>query len=416
MDLSAEIAKLAEGTEAHLVSDTSFGVMHDRIKVPTPIPQLNCILGGGIPMGIIIEAFGDPASGKSSTWYQTMGNFQKTYPEGLSIIVDTEASVDSQRMPFMGIDSSKVLRIPATSVESGFDQVFKILDKKLKNPETAKLPVFIIWDTISVGATEKQLEDSGVYSGGMAERARVIKTMLQMLAPRIEKQPIIVVLLNQVSTQMGTYRPSLTSTGGWAIKHNAHLRLQYKGGKEDKDGMFAIRKHSTIDMVKSKISPCFNDLGIVLDNTKGGVIDKEMSMVDFAIDQMGLLELAGAWVTTNRLMEYHPEYYGYFDGGFYGDVKKRRNEIYEYAREVPAYLDLLELCFCEDIAERFEYQAEICKPYIMELRDRINNYFNIETEVVQKDYEIDVIPESNGDEVIGVKEEDTVKVKNRKKS
>ena len=130
MDLTGDLAELIKGTNTHLVSDASAAVMHDRIKVPTPIPQLNCIFGGGIPMGVIIESYGEPASGKTSTWYQTMGNFQTMYSDGVSIIVDTEASVDSQRMPFMGCDPNKTLRIPCDSIESGFNQLFKILDRK----------------------------------------------------------------------------------------------------------------------------------------------------------------------------------------------------------------------------------------------------------------------------------------------
>ena len=147
LDLSAELVGLMKDTNAHLVSDTSAAVMHDRAKIETPLYHLNCILGGGLPMGIIVEAYGEPASGKSSTWYQTMGNFQKQYPNGVSIIIDTEASVDSTRMPFMGCDPSKTLRIPADSIESGFDQLFAILDKKVQNPKlkaNQRIPFWIL--------------------------------------------------------------------------------------------------------------------------------------------------------------------------------------------------------------------------------------------------------------------------------
>lgn len=300
-------AELMKGTQAHMVSDTSKGVLHDRVKIPTPVPQLNCIFGGGIPLGVIAEFYGNPAcfvgdtkilipdnkpvtieelynrqkednlktkiygistskpsrlitdvfeevrlskyvstlielkisnkylirctldhpfllksgkyklakdlakndelmsitlegekyfssdtlnkvtnisviqldesvpvygivnagryhnyaialdeehgifvsnSGKSSTSYQMLGEFQRMYPpgKGLAIIVDTEASVDSQRMAFMGCDSRHILRIPAGTLEKGFEALYSILDKKVANPLTKDLPVFILWD------------------------------------------------------------------------------------------------------------------------------------------------------------------------------------------------------------------------------------------------------------------------------
>lgn len=322
-------AELMKGTQAHMVSDTSKGVLHDRVKIPTPVPQLNCIFGGGIPLGVIVEMFGDPSclvgstrimtpdsksitieelynrqkednsrkiriygistdkpnelitdyaeevrltkhvdkiveieidnkfkikctvdhpflltngeyklaerlvkndelmsitlegvrhyssdminevtnisiiqlteqipvygiinagkyhnyavaldeehgvfvsnSGKSSTSYQMLGEFQKMYPpgKGLAIIVDTEASVDSQRMAFMGCDSRHILRIPAGTVEKGFETLYSILDKKVANPLTKDLPVFILWDTIGVSPTEREMDSTSEYAQGI---------------------------------------------------------------------------------------------------------------------------------------------------------------------------------------------------------------------------------------------------------
>ena len=87
-------------------------------------------------------------SGKSSTAYQILGEFQKKYPpgKGLAIIVDTEASVDSKRMKFLGCMPEHIMRIPAGTVENGFETLYSILDKKMANEKTKDLPVFILWD------------------------------------------------------------------------------------------------------------------------------------------------------------------------------------------------------------------------------------------------------------------------------
>ena len=410
----SSISKLIEGTEAHLVSDTSTGVMHDRYKVETPIPQLNCIFGGGIPMGIIIEAYGEPASGKSSTWYQTMGNFQRDYPESVSIIVDTEASVDSQRMPFMGCDPGRTMRIPATSIESGFNQVFAILDKKQQNDKLRDMPVFIIWDTIGIGVTQKQLDTNNPYSDGMLSRAKTLKFELSELLPRIEKQPIIVVLLNQVTTQMNRFGSSLTSGGGWGLKHNAHLRLKYVGGKTDYSGIYAVTKHSHVDMDKSKISPQFNGISLVIDIQRGGVVDSLRSMASYALEPLGYIHQSKGWYNFNRLVELNPEYAESLIP--YEPGKSRRwGDLFNLFEENEFFLPLMELTFCKEISEIYTYQAEICKPYMDKLREKINSYIeekdtDISDEVVSEDTEIDVTDDGSDVPIVEENETETVEI------
>lgn len=365
-----DINSLMEGTEAHLVSDSSSAVMHDRPKIPTPIPQLNCIFGGGLPLGIIVEAFGEPSSGKSSTMYQTLGNFQKKFPEGIGIIVDTEASVDRERMPFMGCDPDKILRIPAGSVESGFNQVFKILDNKSKNEELKKLPVFILWDTIGINATQKQLDTGDQFSGGMLEKAKTIKFELSRLLPIIEEQPIIVVLLNQVTTKMGRFGSSLTSGGGWGIKHNAHLRIRYNSGKTEYNGPYAVSKTSTLDLVKSKISAQFEHVNIVLDITKGGIVDPVRSFLDYCRDQLGYFKIA-AWSKMDPIKDRHPEYHKYL-GDFF-NKSFRYNDLVKYSEEHKEMILFLELLFTEDIQNMYSYQAEVCEPYKEEIVKELNS-------------------------------------------
>lgn len=361
------LGELSKGTSAHLVSDTSKGVLHDRPKIETPVPQLNCILGGGIPLGVIVEAFGDPASGKSSTMYCMMGNFQRQYPNGIGIIVDTEASIDSERMPFLGVNPEKVLRIPATTIEEGFSQVYKILDKKASNPDFRDIPVFILWDTIGINPTNREMESDNAYAEGMMGHAKLLKHQLSKLFPRIEEHPIIVVLLNQVITQTDRYgNAKLGSGGGWGVKHNAHLRLSFHSQDDIMDDIFVVAKNSVIDLEKSKLSPLFYDISFTIDVTKGGVVDPIRSMLNYSRNQLGYITKE-AWAKFDRVYDLHPEYDGKFDK-FSKDGKSFRwSELVEYAQSRPKIITLLQLCFLDEICEKYSYQAAICEPYRQKL-------------------------------------------------
>lgn len=51
----------------------------------------------------------------------------------------------------------------------------------------------------------------------MAERARILKSSLMNIFPLIEKQNVLLVLLNQVMAEIGGWRPGVTSAGGNAL-------------------------------------------------------------------------------------------------------------------------------------------------------------------------------------------------------
>lgn len=210
-DLVGLLEDLSEGTKFKRVSEVE--ILHARPKVPTPLPHLNAIFGGGIPFGIIAEGFGPPKAGKSTFWYETLAEFQKAFPMGISIIVDTEMSVDDLRMRYMGIQTEKVLRLPALTLESGFDQVTKILKKKAANPKAKDLPVFIMWDTIAVAPSKAQHEEGRLNAGGMSQKPRLIKQFLSDILVYIEEQPTLLVLLNQVFTDFSGFKPKLVSGG-----------------------------------------------------------------------------------------------------------------------------------------------------------------------------------------------------------
>ena len=209
-----------------LIKDTSFviadegSLMTSRGKVPTPILAINCIFGGGLPLGNIGEISGPPSSGKSTFSYQTMGNYQKMYESGVGCILDIEASMDNERLEVLGVDTSSLLRLPATTMEQAFGNLFKLMSKLSaaveKNPD---ISLFCVYDTISTGGTNKQQEaashgDKVLNAGGMNEAPRILKQNLANVFPYLEKFPVYIGLLNQVFTSFNAYGGASVGSGG----------------------------------------------------------------------------------------------------------------------------------------------------------------------------------------------------------
>lgn len=71
--------------------------------------------------------------------------------------------------------------------------------------------------TIAATPSRAQIKSGDMYAGGMAERARIIKASLTNMFPLVDKQNVLIVLLNQVMSEIGSWRPGLTSGGGHAL-------------------------------------------------------------------------------------------------------------------------------------------------------------------------------------------------------
>lgn len=228
--------------------------------------------------------------------------------------------------------------------------------------------------TIGISPTEREMESTSEYAQGMMGHGKLIKNQLSKMLPRIEQQPILIVLLNQVYTSMDRYGNSkLVSGGGYGLKHNAHLRVEFRGGKnegdDDKTPLFITSKLSEINLEKSKISPLFKGIPFVIDVTKGGVVDPLQSMLVFSRDRRDYIQNAGGWCQLNsKIFEWYPEYDNKFDKYCSTGARFRFSELEEYIKRRPKFIKFLQLCFLKEISDMYSYQAEICKPYIAQLK------------------------------------------------
>jgi len=356
------IASLIEGTQFKFLEEgTGKGSLSDKPKVETPIYALNDLLGGGLPLGAILEVFGPNASGKSSFMYETLGNFQKQYSNGVAFIIDSETSTDDQRLRQLGVDPFRAPRMGAATLEDGFDQINAILKKMSGNKQYDGFPVFILWDTIAACPTRAQLNTGQMYGGGMAERARILKSALMTIFPLIEKQNVLLVLLNQVMAEIGGWRPGVTTAGGNALKHDVHLRLELNGGHTayDESGVFPIRKYSKLSISKSKISPIMDNFPITIDITKGGVIDREESLAWWMISEgLRIFVKRNGWyeVTDNFISKYR-----IFWEKFGMTGRFREGQYYEKAHTDPNFIDFLQLIWLDLISETYALQKSVCE-------------------------------------------------------
>lgn len=367
---------LSKGTDFLIGEDAS--VLTTRDKVPTPITVLNCLFGGGIPFGTVLQSFGPPKVGKSTWLYQMVSTFQQSYPEGLTLIIDTESSTDPTRLNYLGVDTSKFLRLSASSIESGFLQIQTFLDnieleaKSSKNPELRELPIFIIWDTLKGKASD----DSKQSRMNAQDRARVIKNRMPEIISKIEKYNIIFGILNQVIYNTDSYgNVTMNSGGGIALKHDVHLSAKITEGKiNEYNGSFLIGKESMLSLDKSKISPELTGIPVYMDIRQGGRIDEARSFVDYLIFHDFIPNSKGWYKFDDILSSYEDDLIISKLSNY--NKSYRLEDLVSLVRDNKEVDLILQYFLCTFLSTLYGLQSIVIEPYLKELK---SNFINNET-------------------------------------
>jgi recombination protein RecA len=182
---------------------------------------------GGLPIGRIIELYGQPSAGKTTCALQAAATLQqRIIAEGLDehiLYMDFERALDLDYAGALGIDTahpSFLVAQPAW-LEDGAE----IFDRLVG---TGKVRM-TIFDSVAEMAP-KDLE-FGVRTAAM-ERARLMNSLLQRVNAISHETGACAVFLNHLVETIGMNRPGLppqeTSPGGKGLKFYASLRLAFK--------------------------------------------------------------------------------------------------------------------------------------------------------------------------------------------
>jgi RecA/RadA recombinase len=181
------------------------------------------IRGGGIPGGILVEAFGISQSGKTAFLCEVAGDIQRR--NGEAQFHDPEARLDHQYFEMYGVRIKPENYYQPDTVTEVFKNVRKweppvIKDKKIVHG--------IFADSLAALSTDLEMgEDDGDKMG--MRRAKEFSEQLRKTCRMIKQNNYLMVCSNQVRVNMGagTYSPKFTTPGGEAFKFYASVRLHF---------------------------------------------------------------------------------------------------------------------------------------------------------------------------------------------
>src|SRR5210317_1138467 len=239
MNFFQDIAKTAGNEYAALVSDgVEAGDVDSFIDTGSYIfnALLSGTLFGGLPSNKITAIAGESATGKTFFVLGMVKNFLDSNPDAGVLYFESESASTKQMIIDRGIDPSRMVILPVTTVQEFRTQAIKVLDKYLETPEGERQPMMLCLDSLGMLSTTKEVEDTadGKETRDMT-RAQVLKAAFRVLTLKLGKAKVPMVVTNHTYDVVGSMFPTKEMGGGSGLKYAASS-IVYLSKKKEKDG------------------------------------------------------------------------------------------------------------------------------------------------------------------------------------
>ncbi len=244
---------------------------------------LDWALGGGFPLGRIVEIYGPYSSGKTLIAMKTITSAQKI---GLPcVFIDAELSFEKKAALLAGIDLEKLVLMQSGRGEKIFDFVRKTMEAQESGVIVIDSVAAIVPDYEDENETEKQT--MGLVARLMSKGLRVVNNA---------NRNWLIIFVNQVREKIGIiYGNPETTPGGRALGFFAGIRLHVKTGDKFMEDQVRIGHEIKFKVEKSKVGIPFREGSIKYMYETG--IDQLDDVLSLAM-MIGVIQHGGAWYTV----------------------------------------------------------------------------------------------------------------------
>lgn len=270
--------------------------VYEYEKIPFTSPKMNYVTYGGLPMGRLIEFYGEEGGGKTTTALDVIANFQNIYPDREVFYVDAENTLDIDWAKKIGVDVDSI-RLYQPKTESA-EFIFQIIKEMTNTGETGLWVLDSVPCLTSDADLKKDLTDSERVAGVSGILTRFCREIVGPCA----KQNCMGIFINQIREKINSTIPGQTTTpGGKALKHFCTTRIEFrKGSYIDEAGKTISRSSGEpnkqkimVNMIKTKFCSPKRHIGqYTIDYDLG--IDYITDLIEQAIYYDIVLK-SGAW-------------------------------------------------------------------------------------------------------------------------
>lgn len=266
---------------------------YDYERILFTSPRLNYMTFGGVPVGKLVEFYGEEHGGKTTTALDVVANYQQVYDRKV-LYVDAENTLDTVWATKLGVDLDQLIILNPTS--QGAEDIFQFILDMIDTNEIGLVIIDSLGVMVSNQAMEKTV-DQKTY-GGIAMALTNFSKKAEGLCMR---NNCTVIGINQMRDDMNSMYGGTTTTGGKAWKHNTAMRLEFRRGKFiDSKGNELTRSAENpagnivnVALIKSKVCPPTRRTGFYTLRYDTG-IDYLNDLIEVAI-KYGIVKKSGAW-------------------------------------------------------------------------------------------------------------------------
>lgn len=253
------------------------------------------LVGGGYPAGKLIEIFGHPSEGKTTLGIEALKGMQKM--GGISILFDTEASINRERCVAQGINDKELIIVKANTVEDVFEKLETLIELLVSKGKKG----LVVWDSVAGTTTEAEEAKDYVLGGARAEHARLMSMSLRKITYRLEKSDVCLIMINQAKSNfddpwnpatLGGEAPRFHSSVRLWVRRVGDLSVANENPRNPKDTTVTVGIKSEVRTVKNKITSPLRKTQVNIFHKTG--VDEESSIINFLLEQ-GIAKQAGAW-------------------------------------------------------------------------------------------------------------------------
>ena len=291
---------------------------------------------GGIPSNKITAVAGESATGKTFFVLGMCKHFLDNNPDAGVIFFESESALTKKLIEDRGIDSSRMVIMPVTTVQEFRHQALSVAEKYLEQDEGDRKPLLFVLDSLGMLSTTKEVEDTaeGKETRDMT-RAQVLKAALRVLTLKLGRAKVPMVITNHTYDVVGAYMPMKEMGGGSGLKYAAST-IVYLSKKKDKEGTEVVGNIIHCKTQKSRLSKENMMVDVRLRYDTG--LDKYYGLLDLCTKYGIFKQVSTRIELPDGTKQYAKSIYNEPEKYFTDDILKQIDEAaqkeYSYGNEI----------------------------------------------------------------------------------